>query len=105
MKKKLKPFNAFKASCLITALFIILSSNPSTAQQPENVELKNLNFKAKKSVITSIIKLLNDNYVYPETANKIKKYLLSNLKKNAYEDINNPIDFGEALTKDMQSVS
>ncbi len=105
MKKIIKQFNVFRACCLLTALFIILSSHPSLAQPTGNGELKDLSSKAKKNAITSIIKLLNDNYVYPETAKKTEKYLLSKLKKNEYDDINNPIDFGEALTKDLQSVS
>jgi hypothetical protein len=56
-------------------------------------------------VIDTIARLLNSNYVFPETAKAMAAFLSTNLKKGAYSSITDPVLFSERLTSDLQSIS
>lgn len=70
-------------------------------------EMQNFNFdqKVKQQTVKKIGSLLNDNYVFPESAKKMDEYLKSRLSTGAYDSINDPMMFADVLTLDLQSVS
>lgn len=59
----------------------------------------------QQAVVDTISRLLNSNYVFPETAKAMANFLSTNLKKGAYAAINDPVMFSEQLTSDLQSIS
>ena len=89
--------------CIVLVCLLVQLITATVFSQPTNIN--DLTAKEKKNTIYSIIKLLNNNYVFPEVASKIEKYLLTQMNDDAYDKVNNPISFGEALTKDLQQVS
>lgn len=102
--------NKIHKSILIACIVLIglwtqFTAVPIFSQQTNDKNANDLTGKEKKNAIYSIIKLLNNNYVFPPTASEIEKYLLNQLKAGAYKEVNNPISFGETITKDLQQVS
>lgn len=59
----------------------------------------------QKEVIDNIGSLLNENYVFPEMAQKMAGLLSTNYKNGAYTSITDPMDFATRLTQDLRSVS
>lgn len=66
---------------------------------------KPLDTLTKKNVINGIFKLLTDNYVYPEKVDAIVKSINARLDDREYDLVNDPIEFGEKLTNDLQVIS
>lgn len=64
-----------------------------------------LNEKERKEVVTSVAKLLKENYVFPKEGKEISDLLLNNLKKGVYQDILKPEQFSKKLTEDIQSIN
>ncbi|WP_154223373.1 S41 family peptidase [Marinicella rhabdoformis] len=85
-----------------TALFITLMCLSLTA----NAQNKPLQLTAKEisQVIESTAKLLNNNYVYPDKAEKIAKQLKKNLKRGAYKKLTDPMLLAEKIQQDLVSV-
>lgn len=92
-----------KIKIILLFLCIILAAKFSFSQQ----ETQNFNFdqKLKQQTVKKISSLLNDNYVFPETAKKMDEYIKSRLNAGAYDTINDPMMFADILTQDLQSVS
>lgn len=57
------------------------------------------------AVIDTIARLLNSNYVFPETAKSMADFLSTNVNKGAYSAFSDPVLFSERLTSDLQSIS
>jgi len=55
--------------------------------------------------IDSINSKLQENYIFPEVAEKMAQTLKINLKKGQYDLLVSPAEFARQLTKDLQSVS
>ena len=89
---------------LIAMAIIVIIQNPVKAQTIE-VSGKVLNKEAKMQTINSIADLLNNNYIFPETAKKMEEYLSSKMKDGAYDKISDPMAFAEQMTKDLQEIS
>jgi hypothetical protein len=69
------------------------------AAQPE------IDANEKTAVIEHLSDALNQNYVFPDKAKEMSALLKKNLEAGKYQSLNNPIDFGDQLTVDLQSVS
>ena len=85
-----------------TLFLIVFMTNLSFSQQFVPVSLDK---NAKEQTIEKIQKLLNDNYVFPETAKKMSEYLGSNFSSGKYNNTDDAILFAEMLTADMQFIS
>jgi len=83
---------------IIVLLFLIVSLSFSQEKPKIDAGLK-------EKTINKICKMLTENYVFPETANKISEYLKTQSNTNAYDNITDPVEFGEILTSDVQSIS
>lgn len=93
--------NTFKSTLLITLSLTICSLGSIMAQQKETTFTK----KEARVVIDSISNKLNNNYIFPEVANKMVAKIKGNLKKGTYKSISNHQEFANTLTKDLQAVS
>jgi hypothetical protein len=93
-----KTFIAIVMFCL-TASFI------SWAQQPASPPDGNVDAATRTQVIDSILKRLNDSYVFPEIAKKMETAVRERVSKNEYDQITSARSFAETLTKDLQAVS
>ncbi len=82
-------------------ILLIFIHSSSIAQSGPNPVTKS----EQQQVIDSIAKLLNDNYIFPETAKKMNDLIIANFKKGNYANITNPAEFADKLTSDLQSIS
>jgi C-terminal processing protease CtpA/Prc len=87
---------------IITVIsFLLFPSNNILAQEIDN----NLTHQIKTITIDSIGKKLKANYVFPEVAGKMAEQIEVNLQKGNYNSIEEPQEFANKLTEDLQSVS
>jgi C-terminal processing protease CtpA/Prc len=86
-------------------IVLILNPGRSFAQQSPGQPDKTIDAATRTEEINGLIKELNDQYVFPETAKKMEADLRERLKKNEYDQITSAKALGEKLTADLQSVS
>ncbi len=91
----------FKSSIIILFSIILYSTGNLAAQNHDT----GLTLKQAQIVIDSIGNKLKANYIFPEIAEKMVSQLESNLKKGLYKSIDNPMEFANKLTKDLQFIS
>ena len=89
-------------SKVLLLIILLIAVNISISQDNK---ISSLDAKKKESTVKKISKMLKENYVFPETAEKMADYLKSQLNSKAYDDINEPKKFAEILTADLQSIS
>jgi C-terminal processing protease CtpA/Prc len=87
---------------LVAALFILRFV--ASAQQPQQPDM-NIDAATRSAVIESLIKELNDGYVFPDTAYGMENDLRSRLAAKEYDSITSARAFVEKLTADVQSIS
>lgn len=56
-------------------------------------------------VIETLLRDLNDRYVFPDVAKKMETDIRSRLKNKEYDSITGAQEFSKKLTEDLQSVS
>jgi len=64
-----------------------------------------LDAAAKQAIVQEIGQVLRDNYVYPETAEKMQRGVEQKLKSGAYDAINAPGAFAEAVSEELRAIS
>ena len=64
-----------------------------------------LDAATRSTVIDSLLKQLDDAYVFPETAKKMETDIRSRQKNGEYDSVTSSRAFAEKLTADLQSVS
>ncbi|MDQ3019325.1 MAG: S41 family peptidase [Bacteroidota bacterium] len=94
--------NIFTIKSLVIILFYQLTANSQVIVKTQPVSL---NSTSKTEAIKNIVKLLNDNYVFPDKAAEMGKFILTKLNTNEYKNINDSRAFGDQLSKDLQSIS
>ncbi len=85
-------------------LFFVLlcgMASPSCAQE----KIQSLNSTEKKKVIDSVSSILENNYVFPEVADKMNGFIRKRFQAKAYQNIDDPEAFAEQLTEDLRSIS
>ena len=98
MRSLLKIFSGF----IFTAILICPSA--LRAQMPGGPDGV-VDSAMRGAVIDGVIKELNDNYIFPETAKKMETDLRSRQGAKEYDSITSARQFAEKLTSDLQSVS
>ncbi|MBL7127855.1 MAG: S41 family peptidase [Ignavibacteria bacterium] len=108
MKTQIKPYPIWKPAFFYLTLIIFLASiffPTDLLSQPKNFgDEFNLNEEQKEEVIEKISGFLIDNYIFPETAEKMKKFINDQLDNGKYDEIKNAFEFSEVLTKDLRDV-
>ncbi len=93
-----KTFIAIVVFCLGASLI-------SWAQQPAAAPDGSIDAATRTQVIDSILKRLNESYVFPEIAKKMETAMRERVSKQEYDQITSARAFSEALTRDLQAVS
>ena len=96
---------ALMLALLAFCMLIDPNTKPVRAQQPRPPEQPDINLDAaaRKEVIDTLVKRLNETYVFPETAAKMEQALRSH--EAEYAQITSARQFAEKLTTDLQAVS
>ncbi len=101
-KKKLRKNGFIPTFQVLLTIFIIIALNVNGFSQVK--ELK-VNKDEQEQVVKKINKILEDNYVYAETAKKMSSNLSGKLKKGDYKKITSPGEFADQLGKDLREIS
>lgn len=68
-------------------------------------EVKPLDRGEVTFTLDSIVRILRDNYVFPEVAEKMAEAVRLNHTKGQYDELSTPAAFAQQLTRDLQAVS
>ena len=99
-----------KRSALIFTLILVafaylgLAGNVA-AQQEGAAPDSTIDATTRKQVIETVLKRLNDSYVFPDVAKAMDKSISDRVSTGAYDQISSSRTFAETLTKDLQAVS
>jgi hypothetical protein len=94
------------AFIILVAAAFCLHAPAGLAQGPQGPQPDmTIDAATRASVINSIIKNLNDAYVFPETAKKMEQALRERLANKEYDSITSARAFTSKLTADLQAVS
>ncbi|MBX7170791.1 MAG: S41 family peptidase [Pyrinomonadaceae bacterium] len=86
---------------LLTALFVIVLAKSGNGQQPDMT----IDAATKTQVIDSLLKEVNDRYVFPEVAKQMETNIRGRMSNKEYDSITSATEFAKKLTEDLQSVS
>ena len=96
--------NRITVTALLPTLLYLASA--TSAQGPGGTQSDNaIDAATRALVIDGLVKLLNENYVFPETAAKMEKSLRDRQQKKEYDNITSATSFAEALTSNLQEIS
>lgn len=73
------------------------ASSPPPADQLENAE--------KQAILQDVGKVLQENYIFPETAQKMQLGVEKQMKDGAYDSLNTAEAFAEAVSEDLRKIS
>ena len=98
-----------KVRLFFTAMVLLAASviNPAAgrAQGPEQQPDTTIDAASRTQVIESMLKLLKENYVFPETAAKMETSIRERLQKKEYDQTTSAAQFARLLTQHLQEVS
>ena len=89
---------------LAVLCLIALSVAAVGVAQPEQPDLT-IDAATRTQVIDTILKRLNESYVFPEVAKKMEQSIRERVDKKEYDQITSAKQFATMLTKDLQAVS
>jgi retinol-binding protein 3 len=87
----------------ISAIALLLLNGLAQAQRGQ-AEVK-LDAATRSQVIESILKRVNDLYVFPEVAKELEKAIRARVQKKEYDEISSGEAFAQQLTSDLQAVT
>ncbi len=90
---------------LVKSLFFLLLIAIGCAPAFGQKKLEPLTAQEKKEVVKSIGDLLNEHYIYEETAKKMADAISTKLKNGGYDKITDPMEFAQLLGADLIAVS
>ena len=102
MKKALSLF-----ASIATAIIVITIGNIIIVAQQPNGQMPDMSIDnaTRTAVIDTLLKELNDSYVFPEVAKRMETDIRNRVKNNEYDNITGAQEFAKKLTQDLQSVS
>ena len=92
-------------SLLLLATIVYVPVQEAAAQVPSSGPDLTVDAATRSAVIDSLLKQLNDEYIFPDTAKKMEADIRSRQKDNEYDSVTSSRAFAEKLTADLQSVS
>lgn len=97
----------FSKIVLFLAIIILSLSFDLSAQVPikDASQDKSLDAAKREEIINAVLKRLNAQYVFPQTAKKMESMIREKAAEKQYDSITNPAAFAQKLTEDLQSVS
>jgi retinol-binding protein 3 len=92
----------FAVLLLLTFTFAnIAGAQPGPMEQPDLT----IDAATRTKVIDTILKRLNDSYVFPDVAKKMEQSIRERVEKKEYDQITSSKEFATRLTNDLQAVS
>src|SRR5215203_4612910 len=94
-------------AALLKVYFVVLFLTASTfafTQSPDKVDIA-IDAAVRAEVIESVIKQLNEHYIFPETAKAIEKAIREGLKKKEYDQIVSAVELAKTLTALFREIS
>ncbi len=90
----------------LCASLMLFDPNPAPARQgpPEQPDMA-VDAAARREVVESLLKRLNEAYIFPETAAKMERSVRERLDRGEYDKLTSAKQFAERLTADLQEVS
>lgn len=105
-KKGFKKSNCKISMVILISLIICLLSLNVHGQRRLLVDPgTKVDYKTQAAIIDTVTKALNEIYIFPDIAKKMKKLVRKNLKSGKYKKIISLVEFTVQLTNDLQSVS
>ncbi len=94
-------------SAILFLAFVAFVNAPWAAQgqQPQTPQDKAIDAATRNAVIDTLLKELNDGYVFPETAKKMEADIRGRIAAKEYENVTSSIALAQKLSADLQSVS
>lgn len=89
---------------LVAACTLLLSTAVPAQVRDEQPDLT-IDATTRTQVIESVLKRLNDSYVFPEVAKKMDAAIRERIQKKEYDQITSSAAFARKLTEDLQAVS
>src|SRR5688500_6713923 len=86
---------------LTLALANIAGAQPGPMDQPDLT----IDATTRTKVIDTILKRLNDSYVFPDVAKKMEQSIRERIDKKEYDQLTSAKQFSMKLTEDLQAVS
>jgi hypothetical protein len=78
----------------------------ASAQLPrQNDADRTLTPETRTEVVETLVKKLNDNYIFPETAKKMESAIRARVKGHEYDSVTSSKSFADLLTNHLQEVS
>ncbi len=88
-----------------TILLILIFMNAFNLKAQQQMPMVKLDAKMKSDAITNLSTTLIENYVFLDTAKSVKASLEKNLKAGLYDKIDDPNEFAQQITKDIQGIT
>src|ERR1043165_1435042 len=89
---------------LVVLCLFALSAVSVSFAQPEQADLT-IDAAARTQVVDTILKRLNESYVFPDVAKKMEDSIRERVAKKEYDQITSAKQFATTLTNDLQAVS
>src|ERR671919_463352 len=89
---------------VVMLLLLALSIANVAVAQPEQPDLT-IDAATRTQVIDSILKRLNDSYVFPDVAKKMEQSIRERIDKKEYDQVTSAKEFANKITQDLQAVS
>jgi hypothetical protein len=95
-----------KALFALALCACFMLGDPASARQapPEQPDMA-VDAAARKEVIETLIKRLNETYVFPDTAARMEQAVRARVARGEYDQLTSAKKFAEKLTADVQEVS
>jgi len=101
----MKKFIKLSILALAALSFVLNPDDLLRAQQPFKQPDMAIDAATRTQVINSILKELNDRYVFPEVAKQMETNIRQRISGKEYDAITSADEFAKKLTEDLQSVS
>ena len=94
----------FSLTIMFTAIIVDPTMGLGQGPRPDQPDMT-IDAATRTEVINTLLKRLNESYVFPETAAKVEQSIRARIEKKEYEQISSAKQFAEKLTSDLQEVS
>lgn len=86
---------------LVLVVFLFLPTSQSLAQSLDEPVTE----EERRAVVARIVTLVNERYVFPESAQETGDYLNAQLEAGAFDELHDPAIFAEKLTATLQHIN
>lgn len=93
------------SALLIVSALALIGSRTTAQVMPGPADRKPIDARMQAEIIDSVCKALNDDYVFPDKAREMEKFVRKQFKSNAYKDLTDPVAFVIKLTEDLRSIT